>query len=142
MASKLHIPNSAWSTILLNDTRYFVLNNEILCQVFWIHYWKHVLYDAYKNQNVIQKFKFNVKQPVYLSTKDLSLQFLPMEIKKILYYGGTNSGENKPQLSIPVTINVVFASYIIFCILYIWYKELVRSNKISPFKPLSVVVDV
>jgi len=124
-----------WQLETINDKTYYVINNPIYCQLFWLQLWHDVLAEKFKNQRNIKRLQNgDLSSKVILDVRNGKILQMPSGWANINYTGSKSILENYPPFSINVTGANLLVTYIV--IIFIVLMLLV----VTPIKKFNEVL--
>lgn len=136
--TSLDVPAYAWVSETINGKHYRSLHNEKYAQVFWTHFWLHVMAEKLSKQKMIrQVVGFNPTGTVYIETKTGRLSMCQKQIKEIDYYSRFSDEKKIREAAkgLPFRMlsnfstNAIFITYLIVMFVIFFVTNIFFRNK-------------
>lgn len=114
--TSLDLPAYAWVSETIDGKHYYSLHNPKYAQVFWTHFWLHVMSQKLAQQKMITRVVgLDTTLSVYIESKTGELRMCQRQIKEIDYYSRF-SDEKKTYNDFPFRMLSDYSTNFIFVV--------------------------
>lgn len=116
----LNIPSVAWNVKYFNDKFGYTLTSKIYKQIFWYSFWKNLMCDTFKNQNMITylgSIDLDYSVFVYITDDGEINLILPTILEYVSYFYDLKNKDSLydslKKLALPISSSTILFVYIV-----------------------------